>query len=94
MNKEEQRKLAKRNLTLGMIMGIIIGTLLGAGMLGPDLYKERVKSEALTELLIFSLNVSEYCAELNNMTTEEVLDGYVLKMAYELIGDASLGGNE
>ena len=88
MNKEERRKSAKKILSLGVVLGMIIGTLLGVGMLGPELYQERAKSEAAMELLMFTVGVSSYCAEINNMTHQEVLDGYVIKMTHELVGDA------
>ncbi len=91
MNKKEIRKLVKKKLFMGVIFGLILGLIIGGGIMAQEAYEQRIKYEAVRELLMFSLNVSVYCAELNNMTIQEVLDGYVLKMAHELVGDASLG---
>ena len=40
-------------------------------------YEQRIKYEAAKELFIFTLNVTNYCAESNNMTFNELQNNYL-----------------
>ncbi len=85
MNKEEIRRLVKKKVFVGVTLGLMLGLIIGGGIMAQQAYEQRIKYEAVTGLFMFTLNVSNYCAESNNMTYQELLDGYVIKMAHELI---------
>ena len=73
MNEKDYRRKIKNKLLFGILLGLILGIIITGVVLGNAAHNQRIKYEAVTELFMFSLNVSIYCAELNNMTTQEQL---------------------
>ena len=86
MNREELRKLVKKKMLMGLTLGLILGLLVGGLIMAPEIYKQRIKYEASTDLLMFSINVSKYCAESQNITYTELMDEYIIKNTYEMLG--------
>lgn len=57
----------KKKIFLIAAVGIVLVISLGAVAI-----KQTIKSEALEEFLIFTIEMNSFCADYNNMTTEEL----------------------
>ncbi len=71
-------------LGIFMIFFIVILSFIGFNQMLENTHV-RVQKEAVEDLFMFSLNVSNYCAESNNMTYQELLDNYVINFTAELL---------
>ncbi len=82
-------------LIFGMVVFIIMAGISTA------LYKQQEKEnrqlvEGLGDFMMYMVNVTDYCAELNNMTYNELLKSYLQVEANRIVAEsfANSGGSD
>lgn len=72
----KETQIAKRNRKLSFAFILIILLLL-SGFYVWEVYKNQQLKEGLGDFMGYMVNVTIYCAELNNMTYEDLLKSYL-----------------
>ena len=87
VNKEILRLKRTRDLwaivTLILFFAVLIISI-GAEY---EINKREISNKAVTELFMFTLNVTSYCASSNNMTYQELMDDFIRNKTEELISN-------
>ena len=81
----------KRGVIVGGIFSMVL-FLLMFGFMFHQISENidlQFKKDVIEDFFMFSLNVSTYCAESNNMTYTELQDNYLINFTLELLDDAT-----
>ncbi len=80
-NKQGLIGCCERPSIIYAIILFVIGMLLGTFIFSSELIELRKENQQLKEglgdFMMYMVNVTNYCAELNNMTHEELLQSYL-----------------